>query len=171
MQTSPSQFCLRSLRILGIDPGSRITGFGIVDVNQGKYTYVTSGTVQSTEKDFCARLKTIFEGVRQIVQEQRPMELAIEQVFLHKNVDSALKLGQARGVALCAAFTEGMSVTEYMPSQIKQAVVGYGSATKEQVQHMVRVLLQLPTVPSQDAADALAVAICHCHHANGRLRT
>ncbi|CAK0740179.1 crossover junction endodeoxyribonuclease RuvC [Gammaproteobacteria bacterium] len=158
-------------RILGIDPGSRITGFGVIDVSRGKYTYVTSGTVQSIEKDFCARLKTIFEGVRQVVQEQHPTELAIEQVFLHKNVDSALKLGQARGAALCAAFTKGMPVTEYMPSQIKQAVVGYGSATKEQVQHMVRLLLQLPATPSQDAADALAVAICHCHYANDRLRT
>ena len=151
------------IRILGLDPGSRLTGFGIIDVINSKAIYLASGTIQANHSNFVNRLKIIFDGVREIVQNYVPTELAIEQIFMYRNADSALKLGQARGAALCAAITEGLVVAEYTPTRIKQAVVGQGHASKEQVQHMVRLLLNLPASPSQDAADALAVALCHCH--------
>jgi crossover junction endodeoxyribonuclease RuvC len=154
-------------RILGLDPGSRLTGFGVVDVVNGKGVYVASGSIQATGADLAGRLRSIFEGVAAVVNTYSPTELAVEQVFLYRNVDSALKLGQARGAALCAAVTAGLVMAEYMPSRIKQAVVGRGDASKEQVQHMVRLLLDLPAAPGPDAADALAVALCHCHHGLG----
>ena len=150
-------------RILGIDPGSRLTGFGIVDFEGDRPTYVTSGTVRSPDGSFPDRLKRIFESVHDIVAEYRPDVVAIESVFMAKNAGSALKLGHARSAALCATFAFEVDVFEYAPREIKQAVVGTGSASKEQVQHMIVSLLQLDGIPSADAADALAAAICHAH--------
>ncbi|OGT20753.1 MAG: crossover junction endodeoxyribonuclease RuvC [Gammaproteobacteria bacterium RBG_16_57_12] len=149
------------MRILGIDPGSRRTGFGIVDHAKGRTAYVTSGCVRSDGDDFARRLKEIFDGIREITRTYRPDAIAIEKVFVKINVDSALKLGQARGAALCAVLMDELPVCEYSPTQIKQAVVGKGNAAKLQVQHMVKVLLCLPGAPQADAADALAVALCH----------
>lgn len=151
------------LRILGIDPGSRLTGFGVLDFEADNPTYVACGTVQSSEGEFPDRLKLIFESVSQIVSEYRPDVVAIESVFVHRNAGSALKLGHARSAALCATFELDVEVFEYAPREIKQAVVGNGSATKDQVQHMVISLLQLDGAPSSDAADALATALCHGH--------
>jgi crossover junction endodeoxyribonuclease RuvC len=151
------------LRILGIDPGSRLTGFGVVDFEADGATYVASGTVQSPDGEFPDRLKLIFESVREIVSEYRPDVVAIESVFVHRNAGSALKLGHARSAALCATFGSDVEVVEYAPREIKQAVVGIGSATKDQVQHMVVSLLHLDGEPSSDAADALATALCHGH--------
>ena len=150
-------------RILGIDPGSRLTGFGILDFHNDKPTYVTSGTVTSIEGEFADRLRQIFESMSEIVDEFRPDIVSIETVFMHKNAGSALKLGQARSAALCATFGFEVEVFEYAPREIKLAVVGTGAATKDQVQHMVVALLSLQGVPGSDAADALAAALCHGH--------
>jgi len=150
-------------RILGIDPGSRLTGFGVLDFCGDKPTYVASGTVKSLDGTFPDRLKRIFESVREIVDEYRPDIVAIETVFMARNAGSALKLGQARSAALCATFAFDVDVVEYAPREIKQAVVGTGAASKEQVQHMIVSLLNLTATPSTDAADALAAAICHGH--------
>ncbi|MFC1747335.1 crossover junction endodeoxyribonuclease RuvC [Pseudomonadota bacterium] len=149
------------LRILGIDPGSRITGFGVIEVLQGRAVYVTSGCIRVEGKVLPERLKSIFKSVSQIVEEFQPTEMAIEQVFVNKNIDSALKLGQARGAAICAGVIRDMEVFEYTPTQIKKAIVGKGHADKAQMQFMVRALLNLPGLPQQDAADALACALCH----------
>jgi crossover junction endodeoxyribonuclease RuvC len=151
------------LRILGIDPGSRLTGFGVLDFKANSPTYVASGTVQSTDGEFPHRLKIIFESVSQIVIKYQPNVLAIESVFVHRNVASSLKLSHARSAALCATFNFDIEVFEYSPREIKQAVVGTGAATKEQVQHMVISLLHLEGEPSADAADALATALCYGH--------
>ena len=150
-----------TLRILGIDPGSRLTGFGIVDVTGDHAAYVASGSVHSAKGDFPGRLRQIFEAVSALVAEYQPQALAIESVFVHKNAGSALKLGHARSAALCATFATELDVFEYAPKEIKLAVVGTGAATKEQVQHMVVSLLKLDGSPSPDAADALAAALCH----------
>jgi len=150
-------------RILGIDPGSRLTGFGVLDFDGDKPTYVTSGTVKSLDGTFPDRLKQIFESVGEIVAEFRPDIVAIETVFMARNAGSALKLGQARSAALCATFAFGVEVFEYAPREIKQAVVGTGAASKQQVQHMVVSMLQLNATPAEDASDALAAAICHGH--------
>lgn len=150
-------------RILGIDPGSRQTGFGVLDLDGNRATYVASGTVKSLDGDFPSRLRQIFESVANIVAEYRPDVVAVESVFMHKNASSALKLGQARSAALCATFAGNIEVHEYAPREIKLAIVGTGSATKEQVQHMVVSLLSLDAVPAADAADALAAALCHGH--------
>lgn len=150
-------------RILGIDPGSRLTGYGVIDVDGSKLSYVTSGTVNVRDEEWPDRLRTIFLGVSEIMQVHAPHEIAIEKIFMHKNADSALKLGQARGAALCAALLPQLLVSEYTPNQIKQATVGKGHAAKEQIQHMVRLLLKLPEGLSPDSADALAVALCHAH--------
>lgn len=150
-------------RILGIDPGSRLTGFGVVDFDGDKPVYVASGTVKSTDGAFADRLRQIFESVGDIVEEFRPDIVSIESVFMHKNAGSALKLGQARSAAICATFRGGAEVHEYAPREIKLAVVGTGAATKEQVQHMVVSILSLDGVPAADAADALAAALCHGH--------
>jgi crossover junction endodeoxyribonuclease RuvC len=152
-----------SKRILGIDPGSRLTGFAVLDFQGDAPTYVTSGTVKSLDGGFADRLRQIFDMVGEIVAEYRPDVVAIESVFMHKNASSALKLGHARAAALCATFGHGVEVFEYAPREIKQAVVGTGSATKEQVQHMVVSLLNLDGTPAPDAADALAAALCHGH--------
>ena len=150
-------------RILGIDPGSQKTGYGIIDMQGNRAIYVDSGHVCVNGATLPDRLRIIFEGVREIVAEYAPNEVAVEKVFMHRNVDSALKLGQARGAAICAALIRSLAVSEYTPTQIKQATVGKGNAAKTQVQHMVKVLLNLTEVPQADAADALAVALCHGH--------
>lgn len=148
-------------RILGIDPGSRLTGFGVLDFQGDTPSYVTSGTVKSTEGGFADRLRQIFDSMGEIMDEYRPDIVAIESVFMHKNAGSALKLGHARSAALCATFGHEVEVFEYAPREIKQAVVGTGAASKEQVQHMVISILQLDGAPAPDAADALAAALCH----------
>ncbi|MGI9221993.1 MAG: crossover junction endodeoxyribonuclease RuvC [Woeseiaceae bacterium] len=150
-------------RILGIDPGSRLTGFGVLDFAGDTPSYVTCGTVKSQNGSFPDRLKQIFDSVSEIVTEFQPDIVAIETVFMARNAGSALKLGQARSAALCATFAGDVEVFEYAPREIKQAVVGTGSASKEQVQHMVVSMLQLSATPTSDAADALAAAICHGH--------
>ena len=154
---------IKQRRILGIDPGSRLTGFGVLDFDGDKPTYVASGTVKSLDGTFPDRLKQIFESVGEIVAEYRPDIVAIETVFMARNAGSALKLGQARSAALCATFAFDIEVFEYAPREIKQAVVGTGAASKEQVQHMVVSMLQLKATPAEDASDALAAAICHGH--------
>jgi len=151
------------IRILGIDPGSRLTGFGVVDFVGNKALYVASGTVKSIDGAFADRLRQIFESVGNIVDEYRPDIVSIESVFMHKNAGSALKLGHARSAAICATFAHGIEIHEYAPRAIKQAVVGTGAATKDQVQHMVVSILALDGVPAEDAADALAAALCHGH--------
>ena len=150
-------------RILGIDPGSRLTGFGVLDFEGDRATYVASGTVKSLDGSFPDRLKQIFQSVGEIVDQYRPDVVAIESVFMAKNAGSALKLGHARSAAMCATFAFDVDVFEYAPREIKQAIVGTGAATKEQVQHMIMTLLQLEGVPAADAADALATALCHGH--------
>lgn len=155
------------LRILGIDPGLRVTGFGVIEQTGSKLHYVTSGCVRSGDGDLAARLKAILEGLAEVIGAQRPQEVAVEKVFVNINPQSTLLLGQARGAAICAAVIAGLPVAEYTALQVKQAVVGKGHAKKEQVQHMVKRLLALPGDPSPDAADALACAICHAH--GGRL--
>ena len=155
------------MKILGIDPGLRITGFGIIEKSGNRLRYVTSGCVKSGQGDLTVRLKVILEGLAEVIAANRPEEVAIEKVFLNVNPQSTLALGQARGTAICAAVIAGLPVAEYTALQVKQSVVGKGHAQKEQVQHMVRRLLALPGNPSPDAADALACAICHAH--GGRL--
>ena len=151
------------MRILGIDPGSRVTGFGVIEVIQGRVDYITSGCIRVEGRALPQKLKSIFNSVEEIVAEYQPQELAIERVFVKANVDSALKLGQARGAAICAAVTRDLEVFEYSPTEIKKAIVGKGHADKAQMQFMVRALLNLPGVPQEDAADALACALCHRH--------
>lgn len=147
--------------MLGIDPGSRITGYGVLAVDGATVTYVASGCVCSESAQFVARLGEIYAGVTEVIATHRPSAVAIEEVFLARNPSSALKLGQARGVAIAAAVAGGLPVYEYAARRVKQALVGTGRASKEQVQHMVKVLLGLPAAPAADAADALAIAICH----------
>ncbi len=152
-------------RILGIDPGSLRTGVGIVDVTpdgRARHVFHTALVVAHAD-DFPLRLKAIFDGLLELVNAHVPDEVAIERVFMARNPDSALKLGQARGAALCAVLTRTLPVYEYAPTEIKRAVVGGGRADKAQVQHMVKMLLGLEATPQADAADALAVAIAHAH--------
>ena len=151
-------------RILGIDPGSRITGYGVIDADHGRLQYVACGVVKTTPQfPFAQRLNEIFEGINEVVQLHNPVIAAIEDVFMSTNPRSALKLGHARGAAVVAVMQNGLTVYDYSPRVVKQAVVGYGQAEKSQVQHMVKVLLGLSGTPSSDAADALAVAICHAN--------
>jgi len=148
--------------VLGIDPGSRKTGFGLIEVKGGKVSYLSSGTIHiDSSQSLPERLKVIFESVTQIIQQYQPDEVAVEKVFLAKNADSALKLGQARGAAIVAAVQYGLPVAEYEARKVKQSLVGNGAADKGQVLHMVKALLKLPGDPKEDAADALAVAVCH----------
>ncbi len=152
------------MRILGIDPGSRITGYGVIDEDAGQLQFVACGVVKTTPKyPFSHRLNEIFEGINEVIQLHGPVVAAVEDLFLAANPRSALKLGHARGAAVVAATQNGLIVHDYSPRSVKQAVVGYGQAEKEQVQHMVKVLLRLSGSPSVDAADALAVAICHAN--------
>jgi len=151
-------------RILGIDPGSRITGYGLVESDRGRLRFVACGVIKTTTSlPFSYRLNQIFSGINEVVQLHNPTTAAVEDVFLATNPGSALKLGQARGAAVVAVMQNNLEVSDYSAKQIKQAVAGYGQAGKEQIQHMVRVLLGLNGSPSSDAADALAVAICHAN--------
>jgi crossover junction endodeoxyribonuclease RuvC len=154
-------------RILGIDPGLRATGFGVISVTGNALTYVTCGCIRSGEGELPARLRVILVDLGEVIARHRPTEVAIEKVFVNVNPQSTLLLGQARGAAISAAVLADLPVVEYTALQVKQAVVGHGKAAKEQVQHMVRRLLQLPGEPSPDAADALACAIAHAHGAQG----
>lgn len=156
--------------ILGIDPGSRITGYGVIRQQGRKLEYLGSGCIRTAVDDLPSRLKLIYAGVSEIITQFRPEFFAIEQVFMAKNADSALKLGQARGAAIVAAVNANLPVFEYAARQVKQTVVGTGAAEKAQVQHMVKTLLKLPANPQADAADALAVAITHCHVSQNALR-
>ena len=158
-------------RILGIDPGSRLTGFGVIDCKGDTATYVASGAIKSIDGEFADRLRLIYESVTEVVAEFRPNVVAVESVFMYKNASSALKLGHARSAAICATFTGQVDVVEYAPREIKQAIVGTGAATKEQVQHMIVRLLHLEQNPSADAADALAAALCHANQRRVQART
>jgi crossover junction endodeoxyribonuclease RuvC len=153
-------------RILGIDPGLRCTGFGVVEVDGRRLRYVASGTIRTAEVDLSdlpARLKIIFDGVREVVDCYQPMCASVEIVFVNVNPQSTLLLGQARGAALAALVSGGLSVAEYTALQLKKAIVGHGHAHKNQVQEMVKRLLDLPGLPGNDAADALGLAITHAH--------
>ncbi len=150
------------MRVLGIDPGSRITGYAIVEKQGSRLVHLDNGPIFTDKApDFPGRLKMIFEGIAQVISEYSPDSVAVEDIFFSINVRSALKLGQARGAAIAAAVNAGLPVYEYSALQVKKAVVGEGKAAKEQVQRMVKVLLGLPEVAQADASDALAVAICH----------
>lgn len=152
-----------AIRILGIDPGSLFTGYGVVDQQGRDLRHITSGCLRIKGGTFPERLEEIFFGVRALVEEFAPQELAIEQAFVHRNADSALKLGQARAAAICGTLEFKLSIHEYTPRAVKQAVVGKGAASKDQVQHMMRILLNLRGALQPDSADALAVAVCHAH--------
>ncbi len=158
------------MRILGIDPGSRLTGYGIIDTKGREFDYISSGCIRIEADYFPDRLKQIFDGIVQIIGMYHPEQMAIEQVFLHKNADSALKLGQARGAAICAVQTQGLPVFEYAARQVKQAVVGKGNADKLQVQHMVKILLRIQGELQIDASDGLGLALCHAHYQQTALR-
>lgn len=157
----------RPLRILGIDPGLRVTGFGIIDKTGAKLSYVTSGCIKVPVGALPERLKLILHSLRELIATHNPQQVAIEKVFVNVNPESTLALGQARGTAICAAVDAGLPVAEYTALQVKQSVVGTGHAKKEQVQEMVKRLLCLQGAPSPDAADALACAICHAHGGQG----
>ena len=158
---------VRSLRILGIDPGLRVTGFGVIDKRGATLHYVTSGCIRTPMGELPERLAAILDGLALVIAEHRPLEAAVERVFVNVNPSSTLALGQARGAAISALVLKQLPVSEYTALQVKQAVVGTGHARKEQVQSMVRRLLALPGDPSPDAADALACAICHAHGGQG----
>jgi crossover junction endodeoxyribonuclease RuvC len=150
------------MRVLGIDPGSRITGYGIVVQEGNRLVHVDNGAIfTDSAADFPGRLKRIFDGLCSVIAEYRPDEVAVENIFFSTNVQSALKLGQARGAAIVAAVHSGLPVAEYTALQVKQAVVGQGRAEKGQVQKMLKALLGLPEIAQADASDALAVAVCH----------
>lgn len=149
--------------ILGIDPGSRKTGFGVINAVGDRYEYLASGVIRVAEYEFAERLKHIFESIQIIIHEHNPQVMVVEQVFMAKNANSALKLGQARGAAIASGATAGLEVAEYSARHIKQAVVGTGAADKLQVQHMIKILLALDKTPQEDAADALAAALCYAH--------
>ena len=155
------------MRILGIDPGLRVTGFGLVEKSGRRLVYVTSGRIRTPDAQLPERIRTILDGLAEVMEQGRPDQVAIEKVFVNVNPQSTLLLGQARGAAICAAVGRRLPVSEYTALQIKQAVVGNGHARKEQVQAMVRRLLELGGDPSPDAADALACAICHAHGGQG----
>jgi crossover junction endodeoxyribonuclease RuvC len=152
-----------SLRVLGVDPGSRITGFGVVDFEDRSLRYIDCGRIRVADQPFATRLHTIYTELSAIIRKYRPQVMAVEKVFVAHNAQSALSLGHARGAAMVAATNENIDVEEYTALQVKQAVVGSGKADKAQVQHMIRVLLGLRQAPLSDAADALACGICHIH--------
>jgi crossover junction endodeoxyribonuclease RuvC len=155
------------MRILGIDPGLRVTGFGVIERHGHQLTYVASGVIRTADADLPSRLGTIFEGVSTLIRQHAPDQAAIEKVFVNVNPQSTLLLGQARGAAIAALVQHGLPVAEYTALQTKQATVGKGKADKSQVQAMVQRLLALPGPPGTDAADALACAICHAHSSAG----
>lgn len=156
------------IRILGIDPGLRVTGFGVIEKHGNQLQYVASGCIKSRDKESLPeRLSTLFQGIGAVIARYGPNQAAVEKVFVNVNPQSTLLLGQARGAAISALVHAGLPVAEYTALQVKQAVVGQGKAAKEQVQHMVVKLLALPGAPAADAADALACAICHAHGGQG----
>lgn len=159
-----------SLRILGVDPGSRRTGYGLIEIDGPRNRWVAHGTIVAGEGDLPMRLKIIFDELNRVVAHYRPDETAIEEVFVKLNIGSALVLGQARGAAICALAQSGLPVFEYSPARVKQTVAGHGRAEKPQIQQMVKVLLKLPEPPPADAADALAVALSHAHLRGHALR-
>lgn len=152
------------MRILGIDPGSRITGFGVVDVNGSELTRVASDSIRLGGGDIAERLAIVYKRLHAVIENHRPDMVAVERVFVARNPKSALTLGHARGAAVLAGALQELPIVEYSAREIKLAVVGKGTADKQQVQHMIRVLLGMTTLPEPDAADALACAICHAHH-------
>lgn len=154
------------MRILGIDPGSRLTGYGLIEGRGQRLNHIDNGViVTSSRSPLPRRLKHIHDGIAELIAQHRPEVVAVENIFLARNAQSALKLGHARASAMLAALNAGLEVHEYSALQVKSAVVGYGKADKHQVQQMVRTLLGLPEIAQEDAADALAVAICHLHSA------
>ena len=153
------------MRALGVDPGSRVTGYGVIEARGRDLEYVDSGCLRVVADELSMRLKLIYDGLSQVIERHCPDVICIEQVFMARNPQSALILGHARGAAMCAGVNRDLPAFEYSALQIKQAVVGRGRADKQQVQHMVRVLLGLKQKPPEDAADALACAICHIHTA------
>ena len=159
---------MAAIRILGIDPGLGVTGYGVLEKVGGTLVYVASGRIRSDAAEPLAeRLATILSGLSEVIESFHPLEVAVEKVFVNVNPQSTLLLGQARGAAICAAVLARLPVAEYTALQVKQAVVGVGHARKEQVQEMVKRLLKLPGIPGADAADALACAICHAHGGMG----
>ncbi|NOT68475.1 MAG: crossover junction endodeoxyribonuclease RuvC [Methylophilaceae bacterium] len=161
------------MRILGIDPGLRQTGFGVIEKIDGKISYIASGTIKTTSgkgaglEDLPSRIKIILDGLFEVIEAYQPIQVAIEKVFVNVNPQSTLLLGQARGAAISAAVISNLPVAEYTALQVKQSVVGNGHAAKEQVQEMVKILLKLAQAPKADSADALACAICHAHGGQG----
>lgn len=152
-------------RIIGIDPGSIRTGYGIIQIaGANQFNCLVHGHIPTHGKDMSQRLLQIHQALTELIQTYQPHEAAIEQVFIKDNPQTALKLGQARGAALVATAGYALPLTEYSPRKIKQSVVGYGAAAKTQVQHMIKMLLKMPELPQTDAADALAIALCHCYH-------
>ncbi len=164
---------MTTIRILGIDPGLRLTGFGVIEKVGEKLNYIASGTIRTTTgkgadiEDLPSRLKIILDGLFEVIDTYAPEQVAVEKVFVNVNPQSTLLLGQARGAAISAAVIKNLTVAEYTALQVKQSVVGNGHAAKEQVQEMVKRLLKLPANPSPDSADALACAICHAHGGQG----
>ncbi len=156
--------------IIGIDPGSRVTGYGLVNSRGDRLEHVDHGCIRMTQPEQPERLREIYEGIGRAVEKFAPSEAAVEDVFMGRNAASALKLGQARGSAIVACLSRGVAVSEYSARKVKQAVVGNGAAGKEQVQHMIRVLLGVDDAVPEDAADALAVAICHAHTSHSLVR-
>lgn len=159
--SSPGRFV--SVRVLGIDPGSRITGYGLVEISGTRSAWLAHGRIRCDEGSLGERLLKIFSELSAVIRTYRPQEAAVESVFVKRNAASAIVLGQARGAAICALAGAGLQIAEYAPAQIKSAVVGHGRAEKNQIQHMVKALLKLAEAPPADAADALAVALCHAH--------
>jgi crossover junction endodeoxyribonuclease RuvC len=155
------------VRILGIDPGLRLTGYGVIEQNGQQLSYIASGVIRTETGELPGRIKILFDGVSEVMQQFQPEAAAIEKVFVNVNPQSTLLLGQARGAAIAALTVAGLPVFEYTALQVKQAVVGNGHADKIQVQHMVKRLLNLPAEPRADSADALACAICHAHGGSG----
>lgn len=157
--------------ILGIDPGSRVTGFGLIDNQANRIGYVYSGSIRVEGDSLPQRLGYIFNEIDSVIREYRPEHMSIENVFMARNADSALKLGQARGAAICAGHRAGLEIAEYAAREVKQAIVGTGAANKEQVQHMVKRLLGIQQSLQADEADGLAIAICHAQFYATRLKT
>ncbi|MDX1730397.1 MAG: crossover junction endodeoxyribonuclease RuvC [Aurantimonas coralicida] len=155
----------RTIRIIGIDPGLRRTGWGIVETLGNSLRFVASGTVMSDGKmDLASRLRTLYDGLTEVIHAQQPDEAAVEQTFVNKDAVATLKLGQARGIAMVVPSLAGLPVAEYAPNAVKKAVIGVGHGEKKQIHMMVKVLMPKATFDTDDAADALAIAICHSHH-------
>lgn len=155
-----------SMKILGVDPGSRVTGFGLIEAHKLKFSYISSGCIR-TKGELTERITTIFESIAQIVEKHNPEVVVIERAFMRPdrpNPDAAIKLGHARGAIISAVGSRGIVMVEYSPNQIKKALVGKGHAAKDQVSYMVQESLKLNKAPQEDAADALAGAICHAYH-------